>query len=67
MAWHARSFFKPLVEIWGLSFKMDSITALLNTNYNPAFFQQTIERKIFRRFSMPITFNKLTNKWYYDG
>jgi hypothetical protein len=35
MAWHARHMIKPVIEMWGFDFKMDSITALLNTSYNP--------------------------------
>jgi len=39
----------------------------MNPKHSPTFFTELIEQKIFNKFSIPVIFNRMTNKLYYDG
>ena len=66
-AWHARSFLKPVMEFWKVAMNSEMFSGILNPNGNPSLFTETTLSKIFERFELPVTFNKLTNKFFYDG
>ena len=62
-----RSFHKPVLELFNLRNNLESIHGLMNSSVNPGLFQERIQKKIFDRFAVPILFNKITNKWFYDA
>ena len=64
---HARSFFKPVVEFQKVAFDSDMFSGILNPEGNPDLFTVDSVNRIFNRFELPVVFNKLTNKFFYDG
>lgn len=46
---------------------MQTLTGVMSTVYNPALFTAKIETKIFNKFPLETTFNRMVNKVYYDG
>ena len=66
-ACHARSIFKPVVELWNGEFKSEIVKADLNSALNPDLFQTDAVNCIFNRFPLPFVFNKLPNRFYYMG
>lgn len=52
-AWHARSFFKPILEFWDFNVRVESFTGILTPQHNPALFEADILQKIFMKFAIP--------------
>jgi len=65
LAMHARSIFKPVLEIWNFDLKTELMNVLLNSSVNPQLFQTDAVHRIFNRFPLPIKYNKLPTRFYY--
>lgn len=64
---HSRNLLKPLVEVWDLDFKFLLIIGVLNSKQNTALFKTKVVDKIFKKFEVIKSFNKLMSKWFYDA
>lgn len=67
MSWHSRNLTKPLFEVWALDFRFLFINAALSAKSNPILFKTKIYDKIFKKYEIQKTFNKLMSKQYYDA
>ena len=67
MALHARSFMKPILEVWGWSLNLQWLIGILSPASNPELFSTKIEKKIFRKFPIPVTWNRLQSKHFYSA
>ena len=65
--WHSRSFFKPIAEFWKVAMNADMFPGVLNPDGNLDLFTAETVNRIFNRFELPVIFNRLTNKFFYDG
>jgi hypothetical protein len=63
----ARNMQQPVVELWNLDWKQTFIVATVNPEQNMSLFTSWLQTKIFQRFEMPVLFNRLPVKWYYDA
>ena len=63
----ARNMQRPLFELWGLNWKQTFIAAQINPIQNMELFTCYLKNKIFQRFEMPVLFNRLLSKQYYDA
>jgi len=63
----ARNMQQPIIELWNLDWKQTFIVATVNPVQNMGLFTSYLKNKIFQRFEMPVLFNRLLSKWYYDA
>jgi hypothetical protein len=47
MAVHGRSFFKPLLELWGWKLQCQAFFGVLNPEHNPGLYTVEINQQIF--------------------
>lgn len=66
-AWHIRNLMKPVVEAWDVEVKFLFINALLNPDMNPSLFKTKTYSKIFKKYEIQHSYNKLVSKQYYDA
>jgi len=67
IAWHVRNLQKPMVEVSGVDVRFLFINAALNPDQNPNMFKTKVWNRIFNKFEVYSSFNKLTSKQYYDA
>ena len=65
LAIHARSIFKPVVEVWNFDIKSELMNVQLNSSMNPQLFRTEVVDRIFNRFALPRMYNKLPNRFHY--
>jgi len=58
---------KPFCEVYDLDLRFLFVNAILNADLNPSLFKVNIEDKIFERYGVTRSFNKLISKQYYDA
>ena len=56
-----------VMELWQVAMNCEMFTGILNPDGNPDLFTVDSVTRIFNRFELPVVFNKLTNKFFYDG
>lgn len=66
IAWHVRNLQKPMIEVWGVDVRFLFINATLNPDQNPIF-KTKVWHKIFDKYEVYKSFNKLPTKQYYDA
>ena len=59
--------YKPIMEQWGLDIKAEIMDVDLNSHKNPELFQTQATNRIFDRFPINFTFNRLPPRFYYVG
>lgn len=62
MSWHLRNLLKPFVEVWGVDFRFLFINAELNPNSNPSLFKSKTYSRIFKKYEIKRSYNKLVSK-----
>lgn len=67
MSLHGRNMLRPILEIWELDFRFILINAILNSKMNTDLFKTKVYEKIFKKFEITKSFNKLVSKQYYDS
>lgn len=66
MCIRGRNMQKPLFKLWKVNWQQTFIIGRVNPSGNKSLFTTTLKNKIFNRFELPLEFNRLLSKWYYD-
>ncbi|CDW78547.1 UNKNOWN [Stylonychia lemnae] len=67
ISWHIRNLVKPIVEVYQVEVNFLFINGLLNPDMNPSLFKAKTFSKIFKKYEIQHSYNKLVSKQFYDA
>ncbi len=67
VSFHSRNMLSPIIEAWDCDVRFLMIAGILSPEGNPSVFKTKVYDKIFGKYEVQLSYNRLLPKLFYDA